>query len=405
VAIGTALLVGVAVAAPAGADPYDERARVNRDLARTQAALETASAQVSAAATAYQQANAKLPAARQRLAEARGVVAGALAAAASARRTAEAAAAVVSREVAGFAAAERTVAQARAEVGRFAARAYMGQSFANANALMRVADPADLVTVLGYTRFVAAQQRHAVQAATSARVVAKERENTAVRARQAAEAAAAAARRALARATRAEQAAESAAFQVQALITERQQALRIAEAGRAETMARYAELKAESARIAAEIRALAKRKGVRAPIGSVGARLPMPVHGWKSSDFGMRYDPYYGVWQLHAGTDFAAAGGSPIYAVADGRVFRAGWNGGYGRYTCIYHGLYKGRGLGTCYAHQSSILVNSGDHVARGDLIGRVGTTGASTGNHLHFEVRLDGDPVDPVPWLPGCLC
>jgi murein DD-endopeptidase MepM/ murein hydrolase activator NlpD len=127
----------------------------------------------------------------------------------------------------------------------------------------------------------------------------------------------------------------------------------------------------------------------------------MPVNGWKSSDFGMRYDPYFRVWQLHAGTDFAAAGGAPIYAAASGRVVQAGWNGGYGNYTCIYHGENSGgRGIATCYAHQSAILVSPGQYVNRGRVIGRVGTTGASTGNHLHFEVRLDGTPVNPMGYL-----
>jgi murein DD-endopeptidase MepM/ murein hydrolase activator NlpD len=131
----------------------------------------------------------------------------------------------------------------------------------------------------------------------------------------------------------------------------------------------------------------------------------MPVVGWKSSDFGERYDPYYRVWQLHAGTDFAAPGGSPIRAAAAGRVIQAGWNGGYGNYTCISHGRLQGRGFSTCYGHQSAILVHIGERVSRGEVIGRVGTTGASTGYHLHFETRFDGVPKNPLRYLPPCLC
>ena len=131
----------------------------------------------------------------------------------------------------------------------------------------------------------------------------------------------------------------------------------------------------------------------------------MPVRGWKSSDFGWRFDPFFHVWQLHAGVDLAASGGQPIFAGADGRVIRAGWNGGYGNLTCISHGRSQGGWLTTCYAHQSTISVNAGQFVRRGQVIGRVGTTGASTGNHLHFEVRLNGDPVQPLDWLPSCLC
>jgi murein DD-endopeptidase MepM/ murein hydrolase activator NlpD len=115
----------------------------------------------------------------------------------------------------------------------------------------------------------------------------------------------------------------------------------------------------------------------------------------------MRYDPYFHVWQLHAGTDFAAPSGAPIFAAASGRVIRASWNGGYGNYTCIYHGqVAGGSGIATCYAHQSSIGVSVGEQVSRGEVIGRVGTTGASTGAHLHFEVRLDGTPVNPLRYL-----
>jgi murein DD-endopeptidase MepM/ murein hydrolase activator NlpD len=131
----------------------------------------------------------------------------------------------------------------------------------------------------------------------------------------------------------------------------------------------------------------------------------MPTSGWKSSDFGMRYDPYYHVWQLHAGTDIAAPVGQAIYAAADGRVVDAGWSGGYGNYTCISHGDYQGSDLATCYGHQSAILVSAGQFVRRGQVIGRVGSTGASTGSHLHFEVRRGGDPVNPLPWLPACFC
>ena len=119
----------------------------------------------------------------------------------------------------------------------------------------------------------------------------------------------------------------------------------------------------------------------------------------------MRYDPYYKTWQLHAGVDLAAPEGSPIYAAGDGQVVQAGWSGGYGNYTCLYHGQYQGKGLSTCYGHQSAILVHVGQAVHRGDLIGRVGTTGASTGDHLHFEVRVNGTPVQPLDWLNACLC
>jgi murein DD-endopeptidase MepM/ murein hydrolase activator NlpD len=191
---------------------------------------------------------------------------------------------------------------------------------------------------------------------------------------------------------------------VQQLIDESAQAKAVADGERASVLAQYEELKAESDRIAEELRRSSNVDP--APVEPrPGAFFLMPTVGWKSSDFGMRWDPYYQVWQLHAGVDIAAPGGQPIYAAADGTVMRAGWTGGYGNYTCISHGSYQGRNLATCYGHQSQLLVGSGQWVSRGQIIGRVGTTGASTGNHLHFEVRLDGVPVNPLGWLPGCLC
>ncbi|WP_309227463.1 M23 family metallopeptidase [Micromonospora thermarum] len=136
------------------------------------------------------------------------------------------------------------------------------------------------------------------------------------------------------------------------------------------------------------------------PASYRGGRLSSPLSGRLTSRFGTRFDPYYHVWQLHAGIDLAAATGTPILAAAGGRVTRAGWYGGYGNYTCIDHGRADGQRLSTCYGHQSKLLVSPGQQVRAGQVIGRVGSTGASTGPHLHFEVRLGGRPVDPLPWI-----
>ncbi|MDZ5443368.1 peptidoglycan DD-metalloendopeptidase family protein [Micromonospora sp. 4G57] len=131
-----------------------------------------------------------------------------------------------------------------------------------------------------------------------------------------------------------------------------------------------------------------------------GGSLGLPLRGRLTSRFGTRLDPYFHVWQLHPGVDLAAPVGTPIVAAADGRVTRAGWYGGYGNYTCLDHGRADGQRLSTCYGHQSRLLVSVGQRVRAGQVIGLVGSTGASTGPHLHFEVRLGGRAVDPLPWL-----
>jgi murein DD-endopeptidase MepM/ murein hydrolase activator NlpD len=99
---------------------------------------------------------------------------------------------------------------------------------------------------------------------------------------------------------------------------------------------------------------------------------------------------------MHEGIDLGAAYGTPIAAAAAGTVIYAGWLGGYGNLTVIDHG----GGLATAYGHQSSIAVSVGEQVAQGQTIGYVGSTGHSTGPHLHFEVRVDGQAVDPLGYL-----
>ena len=118
--------------------------------------------------------------------------------------------------------------------------------------------------------------------------------------------------------------------------------------------------------------------------------LIWPVSGPVTSPFGYRWG------RLHAGIDIGVGYGTPIHAAAAGTVVLAGWTGGYGNYTCIDHG----GGMATCYAHQSSYAVSGGAQVGQGQVIGYVGSTGHSFGAHLHFEVRINGTPVDPLGYL-----
>ena len=114
--------------------------------------------------------------------------------------------------------------------------------------------------------------------------------------------------------------------------------------------------------------------------------------GYVSSEFGSRSNPFDGSGDYHPGIDIAEDYGAPIYASASGYVQRAGWYGGYGNYVNISHDY----GYSTAYGHMSSIKVNTGDYVQKGQVIGYVGSTGYSTGPHLHFEVLLNGEQVNP---------
>ena len=116
-----------------------------------------------------------------------------------------------------------------------------------------------------------------------------------------------------------------------------------------------------------------------------------------TSSYGTRSDPFKGRRAQHNGIDLAGPIGTPIYATADGIVKRAGWNsGGYGNFIEIDHG----KGITTRYAHLSKVQVRAGERVERGVQIGKMGSTGRSTGSHLHYEVRIDGRAVNPIPFM-----
>jgi murein DD-endopeptidase MepM/ murein hydrolase activator NlpD len=129
--------------------------------------------------------------------------------------------------------------------------------------------------------------------------------------------------------------------------------------------------------------------------GGTGS-LMWPVNGPVTSPFGWRIHPILGVKKFHTGIDIGVGYGTPIHAADSGTVIYATWMGGYGNVIIIDHG----RGISTLYAHQSSLAVGSGAKVSRGQVVGYVGSTGFSTGPHLHFEVRLNGNPVDPMAYL-----
>jgi len=145
------------------------------------------------------------------------------------------------------------------------------------------------------------------------------------------------------------------------------------------------------------------------PASSIGGAIPgfapqkvsipslVPVDGVKlTSDYGMRWHPVLGGRRQHKGVDLAAPIGTPIHAAADGMVERADWFSGYGLYVAIEHGGE----LETRYGHMSRLNVAAGQMVHKGDIIGYVGTTGRSTGPHLHYEVRVAGEAVNPMPYL-----
>jgi murein DD-endopeptidase MepM/ murein hydrolase activator NlpD len=332
-------------------------------------------------------------------------VAAAAATATTARREADAAQAAYRAVADSFTAAQERVRLAQEQVDAMVSATYRGSGLVAMKIIADATGPQDIMDRLGYVDQVMGHQQSRIDELTVARREARIAQDRSGVTKRAAEKAEQRAVDALRDAQTARDDAVKARAEVVRLTESRRRALVVARGERAATLAKYRTLKAEEARTAAALRAYEGRNRGTATTLRAGAKLMTPVRGWKSSDFGMRLNPVYHVWRLHAGIDFAAGHGTAIRAAESGRVVTAGYSGGYGNYTCISHGRYSGRGLSTCYGHQSHIGVHVGQRVNRGQVIGRVGTTGASTGNHLHFEVRLNGTPRDPMNYLPGCLC
>jgi murein DD-endopeptidase MepM/ murein hydrolase activator NlpD len=160
---------------------------------------------------------------------------------------------------------------------------------------------------------------------------------------------------------------------------------------RSEVLAEIEDLEAQSAALAARIRAAQQQSSSSAtPVVSGSGQLSWPVSGPVTSGFGSRWG------RMHEGIDIAVGEGTPVHAAASGTVIYAGWLEGYGNLVVIDHG----NGLSTAYGHNSSLASSLGQSVAAGQVIAYSGSTGHSTGPHVHFEVRLNGSPVDPLGYL-----
>jgi murein DD-endopeptidase MepM/ murein hydrolase activator NlpD len=320
------------------------------------------------------------------------------------------------------------LAAAKAELARQAIAAYTGQSEATryVDVALRSRDMAELVSKRAYLKVVAGSQAETVSRTEALRNQvgdlrdqldasrAKARDQRDVVASQ------------HARLASQRDAQSSAASEVAEVIAEDTRLKDEALQRKEEFEAKADALEAESDAIAATLRRRAEEEAAaraqaarppppaltpgvapgpsptRGPAGPPapvrpGARLANPLPGAPiTSGFGYRVHPIYGTSRMHTGVDMAAPAGTAIRSAGDGVVVSAGSQSGYGNTTVIDHG----GGLATLYAHQSSIGVSSGQRVTQGQVIGRVGCTGACTGDHLHFEVRVNGSPVNPMGYI-----
>ncbi|QNE21116.1 peptidoglycan DD-metalloendopeptidase family protein [Kribbella qitaiheensis] len=425
------LSAGVLAAVPAAqADPPDPAAKkkqLDSQIQSQRGELNQASDQLAKSVAAYTQAETQYQAVQVKYAAAQGRLAAAKAAdtvAASKLKVAEAALQTAMDDVAS---GEQLIEAKKAVAGRAVRSAYQQQNtLVGLSIVLRGASPADLATGMQVQRNVfgiqgnaitnlnnaqaqlankrvkvaAAEQAVADQRAEAARTVKEVTALTLQVAADKAEAAKVAATRLTAQQA-AEKEKNSELAQYNALVSERTRVEQILIArARAE---KAAAARRKAAREAAE---RAKAKKEHRPPRDVpddpgnSSGLSFPINTYITSPYGLRFHPILHVWKLHDGTDFGAGCGTPIHAAASGVITDRYYNGGYGNRLFLSNGVIRGDSITTVYNHLSRYNVRVGQHVKKGQVIGFVGTTGYSTGCHLHFMVYQDGRVVNPMKWL-----
>ncbi len=407
---GTVVLVlASTLAAPAAqAGPKDRKRTVDRSISKLQDDLEGTSADLARAYLRLKQIQKQLPGARAKLVAAQREVADAQAKDAEIGRRLALAQANEQKALDQLAANATKSEQTTSTLGGIARQAYQTAGLGELSVALQATSMQDLADRMVLADTAMRMQGDALAelqaiaadtAATKARLVAV-RQQTAALKKQA--------EASLARAQAAERAAAAAKARVDALLADQTKQVAHIESRKAAERKRLAALQREQRALQRQLAELARRARERAArqhqVSQAGTStngyLSRPVDGgWISSEFGNRYHPILHYWRLHAGMDFAVPCGTPVHAAAGGTIVSTGWAGGYGNRIVIDNGYQRGVGLSTTYNHLSRI-VQHGGHVNRGELIGYSGTTGSSTGCHLHFETYENGVPRNPRRWL-----
>jgi murein DD-endopeptidase MepM/ murein hydrolase activator NlpD len=401
--------------APGADDPHQAKKKVVKLIDELKDELEDTSASLKAAYVALQRTQAALPVAQAALDQAQAAVSKADAYNDEMAVRLEVARANEARAVDELAATRTKLAETRTRVARFASQLYQDQGMGQLSVALCATTPDDFANRIAMNDTVMDVQNQSLSRLATARAAATAQEAHIKALKVQVQAAKTQAEAALAKAEQARAAAAAAKQKLEALAAQQTaqskalEAQKVAEKQKLDAaqkeqarLQRVLVARAKAAKAAAARRAAALRragKAVPRQITSSTGYLSRPSEGWISSEFGMRYHPILHYWRLHAGRDFAANCGTPIRAAASGTVISAGWAGGYGNRIEVDHGIVRGVNLVTAYNHMSRYAVHGG-HVSRGQVIGYVGTTGSSTGCHLHFETYEDGVPKDPRRWL-----
>lgn len=417
--VSLGMLAGVATMPPALAGPRDKELKhkkhkvdakvqgANEDLEHSSAALRQATAQLTSAQNQLDTAQAKL-------AKTRGELAAAEALDRQMQAKLDAAVAKLERARADLVEGHEKVAEQERELGRLVVANYQtgDPALMGLSMVLTSQDPTELTGQLNSVQNVIDKEDATLSRLEASKVLLAVQEQEVEKAKDEVAVQRQAAAENLVKKQGLEKRAEAEELQVQNLVSLRQEAEDKAEEARQADLATLKSLEQEQDRIAEILKKraeAARRRAAAAAAAANGASvgplhsngfLDYPVPGNVTSPFGWRRHPIFGYKSLHDGVDFGAGCGTPIRAPAAGRVLQEYFQSAWGNRIIIDHGFEKGVGLATISNHLSGYAVNQGDWVERGQVVGFVGTTGWSTGCHLHFTVMENGSPVDPMRWL-----
>jgi murein DD-endopeptidase MepM/ murein hydrolase activator NlpD len=386
-----ALLAGLL--APASADDLIDKADELEDkIEATEDALEGASDRLQRAVADLQQAEAQLPGARAAYDQAKGRLSGARERLALIRQKLRQLRAEQQKVEDEIVAAQRRITRSETLIARIVRYQYQTGGYAELQVVLDADSPTDFVQRVMATQSVTETQAEVIDQLNADKAVLAAREQQMEVTEQAIEATEAEAEEQVAQLQELFTEAREAKAAVKSLISQRANALRIAEEEQAAEEQRLADLEAAREALQAQI-------AQSASTGTATGKLIWPMPGYSAGGgVGWRVHPVYGYKSCHTGVDISAPSGTQIIAARGGTVIWTKSGGPYGNNTLIDHG----NGLATFYAHQTSFAVSGGERVRKGEVIGYVGSTGYSTGPHLHFEVHINGVPHDPMGWFGG---
>ncbi len=400
------LALGMTVLGPAMADPADDKEKVDAAVSAAGDDLRAANKEVDQAISDLESVRDLLPAARKALAAARVEAAAAEDSDKAAQDELEQATAAAIRAEQERAEVEFQIEDLQSRVGNLARSVYQNGVFADFELLVTAQTPSELadraaaidaVSRANNTTLSHMAEIRAELALKEARLdvlrqqVDEKRQQAAIK---------------LSEANIARDRAGAAKLKVDLLVAQKATALDVAASERAKVLKQYKSYQAEQQRIAAILAQQAAAEAARLAAGGTlsftptgGKGFQWPIEGVRiGQGVGPRVHPVYGYRSCHTGVDMGAPTGTPIRATAAGIVVINASGGPYGNHTLISHG----NGLFSMYAHQSRFGSEEGQKVKKGDVIGYVGSTGYSTGPHLHFEIHVGGTPYDPMGWFGG---